>query len=43
MLGGGLAALQAASLTTGLPFVLVLLAMCFSLMRGLKTELPLQV
>jgi BCCT family betaine/carnitine transporter len=39
MLGGGLAALQAASLATGLPFVLVLLAMCVSLMRGLRTEL----
>ena len=40
MLGGGLAALQAASLTTGFPFVLVLLLMCVSLMRGLKSELP---
>ena len=39
MLGGGLAALQAASLTTGFPFVLVLLVLCVSLIRGLKTEL----
>ena len=39
MLGGGLAALQAASLTTGFPFVLVLLVMCVSLLRGLKSEL----
>jgi BCCT family betaine/carnitine transporter len=39
MLGGGLAALQAASLATGFPFVLVLLLMCVSLWRGLQTEL----
>lgn len=39
MLGGGLAALQAASLATGFPFVLVLLLMCVSLLRGLKSEL----
>ena len=39
MLGGGLGALQAASLATGFPFVLVLLLMCVSLLRGLKTEL----
>jgi len=39
MLGGGLAALQAASLTTGFPFVLVLLVLCVSLIRGLKSEL----
>jgi BCCT family betaine/carnitine transporter len=38
MLGGGLAALQAASLTTGFPFVLVLLVMCVSLMQGLSDE-----
>ena len=41
LLGGGLGALQAASLATGLPFVLVLLVMCISLMRGLKSELSL--
>ncbi|MGI9288727.1 MAG: BCCT family transporter, partial [Pseudomonadales bacterium] len=39
MLGGGLAALQAASLATGFPFVLVLLLMCMSLFKGLKDEL----
>ncbi|MGI9286714.1 MAG: BCCT family transporter [Pseudomonadales bacterium] len=39
MLGGGLAALQAASLATGFPFVLVLLLMCVSLFKGLNDEL----
>ncbi|MGI9294322.1 MAG: BCCT family transporter, partial [Pseudomonadales bacterium] len=39
MLGGGLAALQAASLATGFPFVLVLLLMCVSLFKGLNEEL----
>ncbi len=38
MLGGGLGALQAASLATGFPFVLVLLLMVFSLWRGLRSE-----
>ncbi|MBT4523241.1 MAG: BCCT family transporter [Halieaceae bacterium] len=39
LLGGGLGALQAASLATGLPFVIVLLLMCVSLIRGLRSEL----
>lgn len=34
----GLTALQAASLTTALPFALVLLAICYGLFRGLKDE-----
>ena len=38
MLGGGLGALQAASLATGFPFVLVLLLMCVSLFKGLNDE-----
>lgn len=38
LLGGGLKALQTASITTGLPFALILLVMCFSLHRGLVTE-----
>ncbi len=35
LLGGGLRALQTASITTGLPFAIVLIIMCFSLYRGL--------
>ncbi|WP_243544465.1 BCCT family transporter [Pseudodesulfovibrio tunisiensis] len=38
LLGGGLVALQSASIATGLPFTLVLLVMCYSLYRGLKEE-----
>lgn len=33
-------ALQAGSITTALPFTIILLVMCFSLYKGLKTELP---
>lgn len=36
--GGGLQALQTASITTGLPFALVLLVMCYSLYQGLSAE-----
>jgi len=36
--GGGLAALQSASIATGLPFTFVLLIMCYSLYRGLEEE-----
>lgn len=38
LLGGGLNALQAASITTGLPFALILLFMCYSLFQGLNDE-----
>lgn len=38
LVGGGLSALQTASISTGLPFALILLVMCFSLHRGLKRE-----
>ena len=38
LLGGGLQALQTASITTGLPFAMVLLVMCYSLYQGLKQE-----
>ena len=38
LLGGGLAALQTASITTGLPFAIVLLVMCYSVYRGLSYE-----
>ena len=38
LIGGGLSALQTASISTGLPFVLILLLMCYSLQQGLKRE-----
>ena len=38
LLGGGLAALQAAAVSTGLPFTIVLLLGCYALMRGLMSE-----
>ncbi len=38
LLGGGLTALQTAAITTGLPFAIVLLIMCYSLYRGLGEE-----
>ena len=38
LLGGGLAALQAASISAGLPFTIVLLVGCYAIVRGLMTE-----
>ncbi|MGY6411796.1 MAG: BCCT family transporter [Alkalilacustris sp.] len=38
LLGGGLVALQAMAVSTGLPFTLVLLAACYSIIRGLMNE-----
>jgi BCCT family betaine/carnitine transporter len=38
ILGGGLVALQAMSVSTGLPFTFVLLFACVSLFKGLATE-----
>jgi BCCT family betaine/carnitine transporter len=38
LLGGGLVALQAMVLTTGLPFALVLLVLCVSIAKGLQSE-----
>lgn len=38
LLGGGLAALQAMSVSTGLPFTFVLLAACYAVVRGLMNE-----
>jgi BCCT family betaine/carnitine transporter len=38
LLGGGLGALQAASVSTGLPFVIVLLLGSYGLIRGLMSE-----
>jgi len=38
LLGGGLAALQGAAVSTGIPFTLVVLAMCWCVYVALKTE-----
>ncbi len=38
LLGGGLVALQAAAITTGFPFAIVLLGMCVALYMGLRSE-----
>ena len=38
LIGGGLVALQAMATSTGLPFTLVLLAMWYSIVRGLMNE-----
>ncbi|HHP7241145.1 MAG TPA: BCCT family transporter [Cyclobacteriaceae bacterium] len=38
LIGGGLAALQTAALSTGLPFAIILVIMCFSLYKGLNEE-----
>ena len=38
LLGGGLGALQAMVISTGLPFTLVLLLMCWAIFKGLQSE-----
>jgi BCCT family betaine/carnitine transporter len=38
LLGGGLAALQAMAVSTGLPFTFVLLAACYAIVKGLMAE-----
>lgn len=38
LIGGGLTALQTAAITTGLPFLIILLFMCYSLLKGLRLE-----
>ena len=38
LLGGGLTALQAGVISTGLPFTLVLLACCYAIVKGLMSE-----
>lgn len=38
LIGGGLGALQTAAVSTGLPFTLILLVMCYSLHQGLRRE-----
>ncbi|PVA10999.1 BCCT transporter [Pelagivirga sediminicola] len=38
LIGGGLGALQSAVISTGLPFTLVLLVMCWAIFKGLQSE-----
>ncbi|MBD3679397.1 MAG: BCCT family transporter, partial [Rhodobacteraceae bacterium] len=38
LIGGGLGALQAMVISTGLPFTLVLLLMCWAILKGLRSE-----
>ena len=38
LIGGGLTALQAMVISTGLPFTVILLAMCVAIVRGLQSE-----
>ena len=38
LIGGGLAALQAMVISTGLPFTVVLLLLCYAIWRGLRAE-----
>ncbi|OCX65833.1 BCCT transporter [Thioclava sp. SK-1] len=38
LIGGGLSALQSMVISTGLPFTLVLLLMCWSIVKGLQSE-----
>jgi len=38
LLGGGLVALQTAAITTGLPFAVVILMMCWAVYRGLHNH-----
>ncbi|WP_235438839.1 BCCT family transporter [Candidatus Rhodobacter oscarellae] len=38
LLGGGLAALQGAAVSTGIPFTIVVLLMCYTVYQALKTE-----
>lgn len=40
LLGGGLTALQTASITTGLPFSVILVFMCYSLIKALRQDHP---
>lgn len=38
LIGGGLQALQTATIVTGLPFALILMVMCYSLYKGLRED-----
>lgn len=39
LIGGGLSALQAGVTATGVPFSILMLAMCYTIFQGLRTEL----
>jgi BCCT family betaine/carnitine transporter len=38
LLGGGLASLQALAIATGFPFAIIVVAMCYCIWRGLRSE-----
>jgi len=38
LIGGGLGALQAMVISTGLPFTVILLLMCWAILKGLRSE-----
>ena len=38
LIGGGLGALQAMVISTGLPFTVILLLICVAIFKGLRTE-----
>ena len=40
LVGGGLAALQSASITTGLPFAIILIVMAWCLLKAFREEIP---
>lgn len=42
LLAGGLNVLQTASIAAALPFAIIMIVMCFSLLKGLKTEVETQ-
>ncbi|AEI42414.1 glycine betaine uptake BCCT transporter [Paenibacillus mucilaginosus] len=42
LLAGGLNVLQTASIAAALPFAIIMVVMCFSLLKGLKKELEIQ-
>jgi len=42
LLAGGLNVLQTASIAAALPFAMIMIVMCFSLLKGLKSEVNLQ-
>jgi glycine betaine transporter len=42
LIAGGLNVLQTASIAAALPFAIIMVVMCYSLLRGLKNELEVQ-
>ena len=43
LLGGGIAAMQTASVSTGILFLLILFVICYSLIIDLKKDLPFPI